>query len=657
MPEGFLTDVDDEILVHVIDQAKKQKIGDIGEDGELTKPFARYLEQLVRYATGEDQIWAEPQSLLHRAAAAWAHAENRNPDENKVSLRIESGDPWRERRLVLDIVTDDKPFLVDSISAALTEAGKPVSFFSNAVIDVQRDDKGDRQITGGKRSIRESMIHAEMDPPVGESELDRLLAEIEDVLSDVAVSVSDWEPMRAKLASSIAQLERSRLPGLKADEQREAIEFLKWLWDNRFAFLGFRRFDADVSDAEIGFQHRGEQDLGILKDPERRVLRGRDEQAGDMTAPLEAFLRSNEPIIIAKANTKSLVHRRAYLDYVGVKTFDIDGSVTGEDRFVGLFTSDAYFRPAADIPVIRAKIKTVIDSTDFSPGGHNEKALINILETYPRDELFQIDTPTLRDISLGILRLYKRPRAKLFLRRDRFDRFVSAIAFIPRDRFNSDVREQIGALLADSVSGTLTSFSPSFGDAALVRVHFIIAIDPGSPEGPGAPALTAEIRKICRNWADDLLEAMRRAHDGATPVALYEKYVRAFGAGYRERGEIADTLRDIGSLENLKEKPFLVRAYRHAGDPAHAVRLKIYRDGGPFPLSRLIPTIENLGLSVMQEAGYEVRPEGGSPDRAWIHDFHTEQNHGVAIELDEVKETFEDAITSILQGRSEDDSS
>ena len=654
MPEGFLTDIDDEILVSVIELAKKKKVGDFDKDGAPVKSYAKYLEQLVRYATGEDTVWDDPASLLMRAGAAWDHAEKRKPATDKVSLRIEDGKGWDDRRLVLDIVTDDKPFLVDSITAALSDAGKPVSFFSNAVVDVHRNEKGARQTgVAPGRAVRESMIHAEMDPPVSKGELEELNAEIARVLEDVGVAVADWEPMRAKLAASIAQLERSRLPGVKSDEQREAIEFLKWLWDNRFAFLGYRRFDADVGDDAISFVHDPDHDLGILRDASRRILRRPSQGDDPLTPPVEAFLRSSEPIIVAKANTKSLVHRRAYLDYVGVKTYAVDGVVSGEDRFVGLFTSDAYFRQATDIPLIRAKIDAVIDSTDFTPGGHNEKALINILETYPRDELFQIDVASLRETALGVLRLYKRPRVKLFTNRDRFDRYVSALVFIPRDRFNSDTRAEIGNLLADTFRGRVTSFSPFFGDAALVRVHFIIGIEPGAPEGPGAAELTNQIRRLCRNWGDDLLEAMRRAHEGALPAELYQKYERAFGAGYIERAEIADTLRDIGALEALSGDAPIIRAYRRAGDPAQTVRIKIYRSGGPFPLSRLIPTIENMGLSVIQEAGFEVNPDDG--DVMWIHDFHTEQQNGLPIDLDDVREHFEEALLSVLNGESEDD--
>lgn len=652
MPEGFLTDTDNQILTEVVAFAKKHKSGDFLDNGELTPAFANYLEQIVRYATGEDQIWSEPQSLLKRAIAAWENGAVRKPNHSNVDLRIEDGKDPATTRLVLNVVTDDKPFIVDSISAALADAGKPVSFFSNAVIDAPRDKDGNR-LSGGSKTVRESLIHAEMDPPVSDDEISQLRDEIVLVLDDVALAVADWEPMRARLATCIAQLERTRLVDVNSEEQKDTIEFLKWLWDNRFAFLGVRHFDYSQTNGDMRFEHVSENDLGILKDPNRRILKSTYQASGDLSPAVEAFLQSGEPIIVAKANARSLIHRRVYMDYIGVKTFSHDGKVTGEQRFVGLFTSDAYNRPATDIPLIRSKVKAVLDATAFSPGGHNEKALANILETYPRDELFQIDLETLRETSLGILRLYKRPRVKLFLRRDRFERFISALVFIPRDRFNSDTREQIGDLLATTFNGRISSFSPFFGDAALVRVHFIIGIDPGAPEGPGLTELTRVIRVLCRNWRDDLLDAMRGAHGGVTPTALFAKYEKAFGEGFKERTTLDDTLEDIKCLEKLKDKNTDLRAYRSKGDGKNTVRLKIYRRGGPLALSKLIPTLENLGLNVVQEAGYQVLP--ADSDAMWIHDFHTEQSKGLSVNLEDVKETFEETILAVLNGDAEDD--
>ena len=655
MPEGFLTDTDGQILEQVVALAQKKKAGDLDEQGMPTAAFKSYLEQLVLYATGEDKLWDDPQALLNRAAHAWKFAQTRKPKQSKVSLRIDEGKSWPERRMILDIVTDDKPFLVDSISAALSENGKPVTFFSNAVVSVARGANGNREPGGPRSGLRESMIHVEMDPPVVDTEIDTLKTEIDAVLADVSIAVDDWEAMRARLGACIAQLERSRLAGVKTEDQREAVQFLKWLWDNRFAFLGARRFNFVGDGDDLQLELDPAQDLGILTAPGREVLKSTFQPDGKLSPAVAAFFASNEPIIIAKSSTKSLTHRRAYMDYVAVKIFASDGSAIGEELFVGLFTADAYNRPVSDIPWIRAKVQAVLEKTAFTPGGHNEKAIINILESYPRDELFQVDVDTLCETCLGILRLYKRPRVKLFLRRDRFDRFISALIYVPRDRFNSDIRERAGQLLADTFDGRVMSFAPFFGDAALVRVHFIIGINPGAPDGPGLTELTREIREICRTWSDGLLESMRETHDGAVTATLYEKYEKAFGAGYRERTAPQETLADIAALEQITDGSMVVRAYRHVSDGEQTVRLKIYKSGEPLTLSTLIPTIENLGLSVLQEASYQVRPYGSATTAAWIHDFNTLQDDGYPVPLDEVCEAFEESILAVLEGRTEDD--
>ncbi|HRX40380.1 MAG TPA: NAD-glutamate dehydrogenase, partial [Parvularculaceae bacterium] len=559
---------------------------------------------------------------------------------------------WRKSRLVLDIVTDDRPFLVDSVSAALTDAGKPVSFFANAVISCERDSKGRRTTEGGGETVRESMIHAEMDPPVDDTEIAALEANLTQVLADVAAAVDDWEAMQTRLGSCVAQLERSRPEGVTRDDQREAVEFLKWLWDNHFAFLGVRRYKFSQNGDKVTFEHDASGDLGILRDSTRRILKSTFHE-GHLSSAVEDFMRSGEPILVAKANAKSFVHRRVYMDYIGVKTYSVDGKVTGEERFVGLFTSEAYNRPASDIPLLRAKVRKVVESAGFLPGGHNERAIINILETYPRDEMFQVDAQTLHESALGILRLFKRPRVKLFMRRDRFDRFISALVYVPRDRFSSHIREAIGAYLAEIFNGRVSAFYPFFGDAALVRVHFIIGIEPGAPEGPGLQELTRQIRAICRDWSDDLLDALRSAQEGATSHGLFAKYAKAFDAAYREHTQPAEALTDVAVMENLGDRSFALRVFRSGDDGPNTISIKVYHRGGPIRLSALIPTLENFGLSVLQEGDYIVRPAGS--EAIWIHDFYTEEKLGRNIDIDAAGKNLEEAMTATMSGLCEDD--
>jgi len=653
MPEGTTADSGAQILEQLVELARADGGDAFAGDGAVDPAFRHYLDQLARYATGEDDEWTDPRGLLKHARAAWSASGVRAPGEDLIRLRIEEGADWRAARLVLDIIAEDKPFLVDSVSAALADKGWTVSFFLNAVVDAARDEKGRRLAVHGAETVRESMIHAEMDPPVEAGEIAELEADIRRTLADVAVAVADWESMRARLASCIAQLERARPHGVEREDQREAIEFLKWLWDNRFAFLGVRRYRYVVHGEERAFTHDVEADLGILRDQERRVLRHTYDESGHLSPAVKEFMDSGELILIAKANARSAVHRRAYMDYVGVKTFTPDGRVTGEERFVGLFTADSYNRPASDIPLLRSKMRRVIEQAGFVPGGHNEKAIANILETFPRDEMFQIDPDDLGDTAVGILRLNKRPRTKLFYRRDRFDRFVSALVYVPRDRFNSRVREEIGEILRAAFKGRLSAFYPYFGDAALARVHFIIGLEPGAPQGPGLAALEEKIRAVVRTWNDDLVEALRRAYEGAPPKGFFNRYENAFPTSYRERNAAAEALADISKIEGLgSTREDDLRAFRLKGDAEHVLRIKLYKLGTPAPLSALIPTIENMGLRVMQEAGHEITIAGR---KVWIHDFLTEERRGRAIDIAGVRTIFEEAFAAVLHGDAEDD--
>jgi len=651
MAEGFHSVADIKTLEQVLTLALRHAETPKQNDGTLDPSFNNFASQLVRFATGEDQYWDEPEALLSRIIENWQTGETRQMGKPIIQLRVRDDGDWRAKRLVLTIVTDDKPFLVDSVSAMLADAGKPVSFFNNAVVETNRNDNGKRELGGA--TVRESLILAEMDPPIDDEEIELLHKELTEVLKDVHGAVEDWEPMRARLGSCIAQLERARPNHVNRDDLREAVKFLKWLWDNRFAFLGVRRYSYHKSESTSEFHHNPDDDLGILRDQSRRILKSTFTQDGTLSPAVADFMDSNEPIIVAKANARSTVHRRTYMDYVGVKTYSVDGKVIGEERFVGLFTSEAYNRPASDIPLLNKKIDEVIQGAEFAPGGHNEKAIVNILETFPRDEMFQTDVETMRETALGILRLYKRPRTKLFLRRDRFDRFVSAIVFVPRDRFSSETRQGIGDVLARAYNGRVSAFYPYFGDASLIRVHFIIGMDPGAPEGPSTTELTRQIRKITKSWADDLLDEMRMQNDGTTRHSLFTKYENAFDAGYLHRTTPGEAIIDIECLEKLDITQITQRVFRKAGSRANTLNLKIYSAGKPLALSEMIPRIENLGLKILREESAQVCTDDGH--ELWIHNFHTAGPENLTINIDEIGPLVEDAINAIITGETEDD--
>ncbi|MEL7029198.1 MAG: hypothetical protein AAGL49_08285, partial [Pseudomonadota bacterium] len=621
MPEGSSPDFD---KISLIDElfavVRADGLDAFTADGAPKAAFAEFARQLVDDATGEAAQLSDPAILANHARRTWTAGSVRPAGVDIVETACQDGaQDWRSAALYLTVITDDKPFLVDSISAALTSFGKSISFFANGVIDVRRDASGARVEDETGRLLREAVIHISMDPAADADEQSRICAEVRSVLADVTQAVDDWEAMRARLASSITALERTRPRTVDRQELREAIAFLKWLWDNRFAFLGVRRFTLVKEGGQEKLLQEPELNLGILRDEGRRVVRATDTEDGVATPAQRAFLASSEPILITKANARSVVHRRGHMDYVGVKLYHPDGSPAGEERFAGLFTADAYNKPATDIPWLSRKIRNVVERAQYSPGGHNEKALSNILETFPRDEIFQISENELHDVALGVLRLYKRPRTKLFLRRDRFDRFVSALVFIPRDRFNSSVREETAEILRSAYDGRISAFYPYFGDGPLARVHFIIGLSPGAPEGPPAQQLEARIAAAAQTWQDGLREALREAHRGAPPASLRANYEDAFSPGYRDVNHPGDAIVDIAELERLTETAsYRVRAFRRDGDAPDQIRLKLYHLYTPTPPARTQAARPRCRSPAAPSVPYSPEP-ARSPKEAWAY--------------------------------------
>ena len=338
-----------------------------------------------------------------------------------------------------------------------------------------------------------------------------LIAALERVLADVRVAVADWRPMLVRVGEIAAEL-KVNPPPLPKDEIEEAVEFLEWLAANNFTFLGAR--DYVFTNDEEALRPMHETGLGLLRAPETRVLRT-GSQLVQVTPEILAFLKEPKLLIVTKSAARSRVHRRIHMDYIGVKRFDAEGRLVGEFRIVGLFTSTVYTRSTRTIPYLRRKVAAVIKRAGFDPDGHSGKALANVLETYSRDELFQIDEDTLYEFVMLIMQLDERPRVRVLARRDRFERFVSILVFVPRDHYNSSVRQAIGEYLAKIYQGRVSAYYPFFPDGPLVRVHFIIGRDEGETPNPERAALEEAVGSIIRTWADGLADALSIAYDPA----------------------------------------------------------------------------------------------------------------------------------------------
>src|SRR5918992_1703 len=477
------------------------------------------------------------QSLAQLARGAFEFLGEKRPGRHSIRTRRATlrSDGDDQPLTVIEIVNDDMPFLVDSVMGEIQARGLAGRLVMHPIMKIRRTASGalDGILGPGDRNwgdgTQESFIAILLDPL--SDNIARELAEtLSAVRGDVRIAVTDWRTMLARLDRAIEALE-STPPPIAPGLLSESLAFCRWLRDGQFTFLGMRELrlegDAETSDL-VPVEGSG---LGVLRNPAVHPLSRRGARL-TMTPEIRAYVFAPQPLIITKSNIFSRIHRRAHMDYVGLKTYKADGSLAGELRIVGLFTSQAYTQPPSEIPLLRHRVETVLARSGFPQGSHAGKALANVLATFPRDELFQISEQRLLEWARGIVDLDLRPRVRVFARPDRFDRFVSVLVYAQRDRYSTSVRERIGALLSEAYNGRVTAFMPFFPEGPLVRVHFIIGRNEGPRPEVAEADLERRITEIARTWDDRLLAAITQAGD---PIAaLAPKYKGAFSAGYAE---------------------------------------------------------------------------------------------------------------------------
>jgi glutamate dehydrogenase len=612
-----------------------------------------FVAQLFGRSVPEDVVRYGADDIVALAERAYDFLSERAPGTPKIRCEtvplMASG--GRKAVSVIEIVNDDMPFLVDSVMGELAERRLDVRLVAHPMFGVKRDN--DKLVALGAhdaQSKRESFIHIHLASVIDDAAREELLRALEVVLGEVRVAVHDWKTMRERVEAIVAEL-KSNPPPLPVDEIAEAVQFLQWLLADNFTFLGLRDYRLDGQALEPDFKSA----LGIMRSRELRVLK-RGTELLEFTPEIMAFLKEPRPLIVAKANIHSRVHRRAYLDYIGVKRFDATGNLICEHRIIGLFTSSAYTRSAHSIPYLRRKIAAVEARAGFDASSHSGKALANVLEHYPRDELFQIDEDTLYSFALAILQLDERPRVRVLARRDRFDRFVSVLVFVPRERYDSDIRTKIGAYLARAFIGRVSAFYPYFpGEGSLVRVHFIIGRS-GSGASPDLDRATLEreVSAIIRTWTDGLSRALELLNPPEKAREIFNHYRDAFSEGFHEAYAPTVAAGDIRVVEGLSEqRPLGVDFHHRLEEEQRSVGLKVWSFARPLPLSERVPVLENMGFRVVDERTYHVEPQGEGG--AWLHDMLLERADGGTIDLDSSKGRLEAAFLMVMRGVAEND--
>ena len=608
-----------------------------------------FLTDLFGHAAVDDLSRYRPEQLADIAERAWSFLIKRTPGAPKI--RFEAA-PSSDDVAVLEIINDDMPFLVDSVLGELNERALDIRLLAHPVFTVERDASGKLTAFKGARKgdgQRESFIHIHIEG-VDAARRAEIVRALEDVLADVRVSVRDWRAMLARVSEVTAEL-RGNPPPLAADEIAEAIQFLQWVATDNFTLLGAR--DYRFTESGNALEPMFETGLGLLRAPDMRLLR-RGDQLVAFTPEIIEFLKEPKPLIVTKAAVRSRVHRRVHMDYIGVKRYDSDGKLIGERRFCGLFTSTAYTRSVRAIPYLRRKADQIIRRAGFDPDSHSGKALVNVLETYPRDELFQIEEDTLYQFALAILQLDERPRVRVLPRRDRFDRFVSILVYVPRERYDSQIREAIGDYLAAAFDGRVRAFYPFFPEGPLVRVHFIVGRYEGETPSRDRSALESAVEAIVRSWGDGLAEALAAAHPADKGRTLLGRYRDAFPVDYREVYSPAIAVGDIRVLEALApDRPLGVDLYGQGGAEPARTGLKVFSRSRPISLSERVPVLENMGFRVVDERTYHIRPRDAAD--VFFNDMEIEGASGKAIDLSAIEERLEACFLAVMGGRAEND--
>ena len=581
----------------------------------------------------------------------WVWRGERGPGVQTCRIRRGLGVGGRElERDILEIVGPDMPFLVDSVMGELADQNVSALAMFHPLAPAPNGEG------------RESLIQIHL-PRLSAQRARAVYDGVSATLEDVRASVHDFHAMRHRMLQCAEDLETAHTNAL-AEDVAEAVALLRWLAADKFTFLGAR--DYKYARLPDGGYKADEPEiltatcLGVLRDLDLYVLRTSAEPMV-LTPELKRLMDEPAPLIVAKSTLRARVHRRATADYVGVKRYNEKGEAIGETRFVGLFTSESFIEPTRNIPVLRRKAEWVMDQAGFAQGGHSAKTLRKIIEYYPREELWQMSREELLDISRGILHLLDRPRARVFTRRDRFNRFATALAYIPKDRYDSTVRERAGGAIARAYGGVVEGFQPQLGEGQLARVLFVIGeIDKAAPN-PDPHMLASEIASLTRSWQDAYASALAHTDllDSITREDAAQRFDDAFTAGYRERYSVEEGLIDTAEILAANEEEVIrARAYRLPGDADNIMRCKFYARGDVLALSATVPILENMGLFVDSEINFELQLKAGArhaAQRIFVHDIETRSADGKPIDLERAGQQFENAFAAIWTGLAEND--
>ena len=619
----------------------------------------RFLAAYYRNVDVEDMAARDPAAL---AGAALSHLAFARQRRGRALVRVfnpsEREHGYTSAHTVIELVNDDMPFLVDSIGLALTRRSSTLHFLAHPIFAVSRDAHGvlrsaeDRGTAASDRHRRlESFQHAEIDRIVDPALLESLQEDVERSMRDVRVACADWAKMRAAARQAADDL-GALSARFDARDVSEAQELLSWMEDRHFTFLGYKEYRLRNRKGQVALDPLEETGLGVLRAAHKRPPSTSRTLPGD----IRRQSRSRDLVLVTKANLQSSIHRAGYLDYVGVKSFNTAGELIGERRFLGLWTSSAYNSTPHEIPLVRHKVTQVVQHFALAPDSHDGKALQHILESFPRDELFQAAVPDLLRMVTGIFGLQERPRVRLLLRRDPFRRFYSCLVFVPREKYNTQVRQRIERVIGETLAAVGMESQVQIAESNLARIHIVARTLPSEAGRIDADALERRIALAVRSWTDDFKSALLARFDEAYALQLFATYAQAFPAAYTEDfpGDAAAV--DVTFLEAAERdrERLHLDLYRSEPRSKDKLFLKIFRNElDAIPISDLLPMLENMGLKVIAERPYGLEFAGGR--RAWIQDLELSIEGSPVAKFDVLADEIKSAFTAVWTGLMDSD--
>ena len=641
------------VLLEQVFSLINEKVDD--NDAQLVQQFGQLLFKNMSF---DDLVGRSDSDLYGSILSLWQQLQDKREGTPliKVFNPEIAKNGWQSSHTIIQIIVDDMPFLVDSVRMAINRLHITSHLILHTPMHFKRDKRHRvsefvNPEARKEEHYSETVFFIEIDRQSRAEDIKKLTDELHSVVSEVSLSVKDWQAMREKLADITKQSDKS-LSKANKEVKSQGKTFLNWLNDHNFTLMGYRYYSVVAIEGDHRWVPDNDSSLGLMKNS----VSDKERLLSQMPATARDEALSSNPLILTKTNTHSRVHRPAYMDYIGIKVFDKKGNVIGEHRFLGLYSASFYNSSATDLPMLKEKINRMCKLSGFEIGTHAYKAFVNIVETYPRDELLQTSDEALAQIILGIFQMQERGMSKLFVRRDTFGRFYSCMVYVPRERYNTQLRKDTQALLKRSFAAKGdVEFNTYFSESVYARTHYIARVTNNNMEFD-VNEIEKNLIELTKSWQDKLNSKLVAYYGEESGKSVVRKYDNAFSRSYAEQNLPSAALVDIQYIESLtKETPLDILFYRPQEESKESdiVKLKLYHLNEPIHLSDVLPMLENFGLRVIDESPYRVTNENG--EVSWVMDFTMLHKQSHDFDMDRAQSLFQDAFSDVWSAQLEDD--